>query len=283
MRTLLSGYEFFLLLLSLLHCTPSYYALRASSATLSTHYRCLQASVMSSDDPRPRPQPQQQQQQQQVRVLGVCGGIGSGKTAACKILVSELNCLAHIDSDAMAHTIYEKGSEALSAVVAEFGSDLIDPVSGEIDRQKLGAIVFADIRDMQKLERIVWPHVQTKIAAEIEQAKVGWETSNNTPVIVVEAAVLLDAGWQEFLDGVWVVSVPQAQAIQRLQANRGLSVEDAEKRIMAQQVRRGIGNLDEEVNNKVVSAVIDNRGSLEDLKQRLADKLNDRSAWYKRC
>ena len=282
MRTLLSGYEFFLLLLSLLHCTPSYYALRASSATPSTSHRCFQASVMSSDDPRSQQQ-QQQQQQQRVRVLGVCGGIGSGKTAACKILVSELNCLAHIDSDAMAHTIYEKGSEALSAVVAEFGSDLIDPVSGEIDRQKLGAIVFADIRDMQKLERIVWPHVQTKIAAEIEQAKVGWETSNNTPVIVVEAAVLLDAGWQDFLDGVWVVSVPQAQAIQRLQANRGLSVEDAEKRIAAQQVRRGIGNLDEEVNNKVVSAVIDNRGSLEDLKQRLADKLNDRSAWYKLC
>jgi len=215
-----------------------------------------------------------------VRVLGVCGGIGSGKSAACKILVSELNCLAHIDSDSIAHTVYEKGSDAVSDVIAEFGSDLIDSESGEIDRKKLGSIVFADIRAMQKLERIVWPHVQVKIAAQIEQAKEGWEQSDKTPVIVVEAAVLLDAGWQDFLDGVWVVSVPNADAIQRLRDNRGLTVEDAEKRIAAQQPRRGIGNLQEEVDNKVVTAVIDNHGTLEDLKQRLAEKLNDQAAWY---
>lgn len=217
---------------------------------------------------------------QRIRVLGVCGGIGSGKSAACKILVSELNCLAHIDSDSIAHTIYEKGSQALSDVVAEFGSDLIDNATGEIDRKKLGAIVFADIQAMRRLERIVWPHVQNKIAAKIEQAKVGWETSGKTPVIVVEAAVLLDAGWQDFLDGVWVLSVPSEDAVQRLQENRGLTVQDAEKRIAAQQPRRGIGNLEEEVANKVVSAVIDNRGSLEDLKERLAEKLIDKAAWY---
>jgi len=218
-----------------------------------------------------------------VRILGVCGGIGSGKSAACKILVSELNCLAHIDSDSIAHTVYEKGSDAVTDVVAEFGSDLIDSSSGEIDRGKLGAIVFADIQDMQKLERIVWPHVQAKIAAQIEQAKKDWDdkSSGKTPVIVVEAAVLLDAGWQEFLDGVWVVRVPTTEAVERLQANRGISVEDAERRIEAQQPRRGIGNLQEEMENDVVTAVIDNRGSLEDLKQRLKEKLDDPTAWYR--
>lgn len=237
----------------------------------------LEASTMSTNQAQTE---ETAKASPRVRVLGVCGGIGSGKSAACKILVSELNCLAHIDSDSLAHTVYEKGSDAVADVVAAFGSGLIDGESGEIDRKKLGAIVFADARAMQKLERIVWPHVQTRIAALIEQAKVGWETSGKTPVVVVEAAVLLDAGWQNFLDGVWVVSVPNADAIQRLQENRGLSVEDSEKRIAAQQPRRGIGNLPKEVDDKVVTAVIDNRGSLEDLKQRLAEKLDDPTAWY---
>jgi dephospho-CoA kinase len=79
--------------------------------------------------------------------------------------------------------------------------------NGEIDRKKLGSIVFADYKAMQKLERIVWPHVQTKIEAQIEKAKSEWnEEGGKTPIIVVEAAVLLDAGWQDFLDGVWVIS-----------------------------------------------------------------------------
>lgn len=217
-----------------------------------------------------------------VKVLGVGGGIGSGKSAACKLLVSELECWAHIDSDSIAHTVYEPNSKALSEVVAEFGPEvLLD--NGEIDRKTLGSLVFADITAMQRLERIVWPHVQVKIEAQIEQARSEWnEKSRKAPIIVVEAAVLLDAGWQEFLDGVWVVSVSHHAAIGRLRENRGLSTEEAEKRIAAQQARRGIGNLRDEVAANVVTAVIDNNGSIEDLKQRLAERLDDESAWYRR-
>lgn len=276
-----AGCKNFLLLAILLrfvlsHCLRT---ITSSGTTLpprqhQAHFRLHQAKLMSAND---HPQ---QPKEKKVRVLGVCGGIGSGKSAACKILVAELNCLAHIDSDKLAHTIYEKGSQAMSDVVAEFGADLIDATSGEIDRRRLGTIVFSDIQAMRKLEQIVWPHVQAKIAAEIERAKDGFENSQKTPVIVVEAAVLLDAGWQDFLDGVWVVSVPPSKAIQRLQENRNLTVEDAEQRIAAQQSRRGIGNLEDEVRTKVVSAVIENSGSLEDLRERLAEKLNDRTAWY---
>ena len=81
---------------------------------------------------------------------------------------------------------------------------------------------------------------------------------------------------------VWVLSVSHQVALDRLQENRGLSADESEKRIVAQQPRRGIGNLNDEVEAHVVTAVIDNNGSLEDLKQRLAEKLQDPSAWYSR-
>lgn len=279
-----TGCKHFLLLVCLFHFAPSHCWRTSTPSTTTTttnppthqdHSRRIHTKLMAADDHLQHPE-----EEKNVRVLGVCGGIGSGKSAACKILVGELNCLAHIDSDTIAHTIYEKGSQALSDVVAEFGAYLIDATSGELDRRRLGTIVFGNIQAMRKLEQIVWPHVQVKIAAEIEKAKNEFENSDKIPVIVVEAAVLLDAGWQDFLDGVWVVSVPQADAIQRLHENRNLTVKDAEQRIAAQQPRRGIGNLDEEVSNKVVSAVIENIGSLEDLRERLAEKLNDRAAWY---
>jgi hypothetical protein len=100
-------------------------------------------------------------QQPQFKVLGVCGGIGSGKSSACKLLVSELGCLAHLDADSIAHTVYRPGSQAVRDIVEEFGRDilLLPPRQArdhtknddtekenkdEIDRKKLGAIVFAD-------------------------------------------------------------------------------------------------------------------------------------------
>jgi dephospho-CoA kinase len=226
------------------------------------------------------------------RVLGVCGGIGSGKSSACKLLVAELNCFAHLDSDSIAHTVYEPGSAAIQQIAAEFGSDLV-LANGELDRKTLGSIVFnTDDTDsngldtntaMQRLEQIVWPHLQVQIESAIEKAKRQWDkSSEKLPIIIVEAAVLLDAGWQDFLDGVWVVSVSESVALTRLQDSRGLTAAEAGKRITAQKPRRGIGNLAEEVDSKVVTAVIENNGSLDALKQQLSEKLVDPQAWYER-
>ena len=171
-------------------------------------------------------------------------------------------------------------------VVNEFGQDIpnVDG-SGEIDRKKLGAIVFADREAMRKLERIVWPHVQKEIENLIQQYEKDWlaneMTGKQTPVIVVEAAVLLDAEWHEkFLDAVWVVTVPHNVAVQRLMENRSLTREEAEKRIEAQSSRRGIGNVEEEIKSSTVTATIDNSGSLSDLKESLSIKLADETSWY---
>jgi dephospho-CoA kinase len=221
-------------------------------------------------------------QSSSVKVLGVCGGIGSGKSKACELLVSELGCLAHIESDSLAHSVYEPGSLAIQQVVAEFGEDLLNEQDGTINRKKLGNIVFADASAMARLERIVWPHVQSKVKERI-QALLRDEVrraSCKYPIIIVESAVLLEAGWQNIVDGVWVVTVPRQIAQRRLQQNRGLSIEEADKRIDAQQSRRGIGNLAIEVSSKVVSAVLDNSGTVEELTITLQSKLDDPDAWY---
>lgn len=229
-----------------------------------------------------------------IRILGVCGGIGCGKSSACRNLVERLGCLGHIDSDRLAHTVYDGSSSfsALDEIVAEFGRSILalpnsddfdsaataTTTTATIDRQKLGSIVFADPYALQRLERIVWPHVRRKVQEEIARLS---ESSNGAGgIIVVEAAVLLDAGWQDDVDGVWVVSVPREVALERLQATRGLSAAEATKRIDAQQSRRGIGNLEEELANGVVSCVIDNSGTEEELIASLQQKLDDPNAWY---
>eukprot|EP00536_Pseudo-nitzschia_multiseries_P006382 jgi/Psemu1/192904/e_gw1.134.83.1 len=242
-----------------------------------------------------------------VRVLGVCGGIGSGKSTACKLLVSSCRCLDHIDADSVAHSVYAPGSQAVKDVVAEFGTGiLVASGSGsgsngeeqnerpeEIDRKKLGAIVFAEKSAMSKLEAIVWPHVKVALEHKIETLKQEWAsatTDTNTdtatdderrPVVVLEAAVLLDAGWDDVVDGIWAVTVPGEVALNRLVETRGLTPEEAAKRIDAQASCRGIGNVPEEVDNGVVTGVIVNDGSLDDLKRALETSLDDPDCWKK--
>jgi dephospho-CoA kinase len=188
----------------------------------------------------------------------------------------------------MAHSVYAPGSQAVKDVVAEFGSNILvqeDESKMEIDRQKLGAIVFADRLAMAKLERIVWPHVKTLIIKRIDDIRQQWKENPNPgthPVIILEAAVLLDAEWDDLLDGIWVVTAPREVALQRLMETRGLSQDEAEKRINAQESRRGIGNLQQEIEQGVVTGVIENNGGLDELTTALKNALDDSSCWKNR-
>lgn len=88
------------------------------------------------------------------KVLGVCGGIGSGKSSASHLLVSELGCLAHLDADSLAHSVYSPGSQAVKDIVAAFGEGILqESDKEEIDRKKLGAIVFSDRNEMEVRRR----------------------------------------------------------------------------------------------------------------------------------
>ena len=105
------------------------------------------------------------------------------------------------------------------------------------------------------------------------------EGSSQVPVVILEAAVLLDADWDDILDGVWVITAPREVALQRLMETRGLSEEESIKRIDAQLSRRGIANLEEEIQKKVVTKVIDNSGNEEKLVRALRAALLDPKSW----
>jgi dephospho-CoA kinase len=187
------------------------------------------------------------------------------------------------DADSLAHTVYEPNSPAVHEIAQAFGKQVLNDDEITIHRKELGKIVFADPAALKQLEQIVWPHVKTALMARIDQVKADYEASKEhagLPIVVVEAAVLLDAGWQSFLDGVWVVQTSKPVALERLTASRGISQDEAVQRIQAQESRRGIGNLADEVGSGVVTAVIDNSGTMDDLIAALRDRLADPKAWY---
>ncbi len=159
--------------------------------------------------------------------IGLTGGIASGKSTVAKYL-EQLG--AHvIDADKLGHRAYEPDTAAFRAVVETFGADVVD-AEGRIDRKALGAKVFGQPDRMKQLTDIVWPEIRR--LAEAELAAVSGEDPGR--IVVLEAAVLFEAGWQDAVDEVWVVTVPPEVAVQRACARDGLSPEAVQRRIDSQ-------------------------------------------------
>lgn len=156
-------------------------------------------------------------------VLGLTGGIASGKSAICK----RLHGLGAgtVDCDKLGHQAYAKGTVGYDKVVGTFGSGILNS-DGEVNRRSLGAIVFSDETKMQTLNKIVWPEI-AKLATE-EVKKFGAE---GKAVVVLEAAILLRAGWEELCHEVWGCVIPVKEAVKRLHDRNNLSEEEAMKRI----------------------------------------------------
>ena len=139
-------------------------------------------------------------------IIGLTGGIASGKSTAAKLL-GQLG--AHvIDADKLGHNAYTKGSEAFDSVVSVFGRDTVGD-DGEIDRKVLGSKVFGNPESLKKLTDIVWPAIKNMALEEIESVRV----RNPNQIIVLEAAVLFEAGWQDIVDEVWSTLVNREVAI----------------------------------------------------------------------
>lgn len=156
-------------------------------------------------------------------VLGLTGGIGSGKSAICKRL--EGLGAGTVDCDKLGHQAYVKGTVGYDKVVGTFGRGILSG-DGEVNRRALGAIVFSDETKMQTLNEIVWPEI-AKLATE-EVRKFGAE---GKVVVVLEAAILLRAGWEELCHEVWGCVIPVKEAVKRLHERNNLSEEEAMKRI----------------------------------------------------
>ena len=178
-------------------------------------------------------------------IIGLTGGIGAGKSTVAAIL-AELGARV-IDADRIGHEVYRPGSEGFRRVVDAFGPGIVAP-DGTIDRRALGAIVFADPAALARLNALVHPLIGEEISRRITEARAG---GYDGP-IVIEAAILLEAGWRGLARRLWVVSVDRETAIARVSASRGLSREEVERRIDAQ--------TSDETRRRAADLVIDNRG-----------------------
>lgn len=189
-----------------------------------------------------------------MTVIGLTGGIASGKSTAAALL-KELGAVV-IDADRLGHRVYEPGTRGFQAVVNEFGHDLVQ-ADGTINRQLLGGKVFGDPTQMERLTSIVWPEIRRLGAQEIAEAR----RRDRRGVIVLEAAVMIEAGWTDLVDEVWVVTVPPEVAKDRLISRSALSEAQAKARIDSQ-----ISNRERLLHADVK---IENSGGVEQLEQRV--------------
>ncbi len=198
-----------------------------------------------------------------MRVVGLTGGIGSGKSAASAIL-RELGATV-IDADKVGHQVYEPGTPCWHDLVAAFGEDIVGS-GGSIDRKKLGTRVFADPQLLEKLNTLVWP----RIAEAIQERIATMRAEGLAAPIVVEAAVLIEAGWQTLVDEVWVVATAREHAIERVVATRGLARDEVERRLANQ--------ISDAERAKGAACVIRNDGTLDELRRRLERCWHERIA-----
>mmetsp|Transcript_27263 Transcript_27263/g.62942 ORF Transcript_27263/g.62942 Transcript_27263/m.62942 type:complete len:1242 (+) Transcript_27263:167-3892(+) len=214
-------------------------------------------------------------------VIGVMGGIGAGKSTACRMLSEVIpvgSATVHLEADIIARDLYKPGSELVEALAKEFGTTVIAE-DGQINRPALADIIFKDNEARHRLEQIVWPLTKQEILRQIDAFANEWNANKGNDtffVAVLEAAMLLDAGWEDMLDELWVVTASADIAFQRLVGGeRGLDPDDARRRMTDQESRRGIGNLNEEVERGFVTAVVDNSGTTADLRRSLDNTLKD--------
>jgi dephospho-CoA kinase len=183
-------------------------------------------------------------------LIGLTGNIATGKSSVLRML-KRLGAKV-IDADALVYQLMAKGTPVWQAILDEFGEVILGP-EGEIDRGKLGAIVFADAEVLKRLEAIVHPAVTARVDELIHQA--------TEPVVVVEAIKLIEAGWHRTCDALWVVTCSREQQLERLMRTRKLSREEALLRIEAQPPQE----------DKVALAdvVIDNSSSLKEMREQV--------------
>ena len=159
-------------------------------------------------------------------VIGLTGGIASGKSAVCQRLKS-LGA-AVISCDQLGHQVYAPGKKAYKEIIENFGSGVLTEEQ-TINRRALGAIVFADKTKLALLNQIVWPEILAQAKVEIARYR-----EEGFKVCILDAAVLLEAGWDSETDEVWVTFVPESEALSRILLRDGLSQEQPANRIKSQ-------------------------------------------------
>jgi len=190
-----------------------------------------------------------------MKVIGLTGGIGSGKSTVSQFL-AELGAVI-LDADVVGHEALKPDTEVWHKVVAAFGRQILTPI-GDIDRAKLGEIVFGKPESLSQLNQIMHPRMYDMVKAQLEEYR-----RQGVAAVVLEAPLLIEAGWTSLVDEVWVTVASESTVLRRLKERTGLSQAESLARIRSQ--------LSPEERIKHADVVIDTDYSLDELKARVGE------------
>ena len=192
--------------------------------------------------------------------IGLTGGIGTGKSLVSDFLKNQGAVL--VNADLLGHEAYSPGTPGFQQVVNAFGKAIVG-VDGHVDRKKLGPIVFSEPEYMDRLNGIMHPLIKDLIVDRLSEIAL-----NGDEIAVVEAAILLEAGWTPLFDEIWVVTASNQEIIARLESRNGLSREEAQQRIDAQ--------MSSEERISYADIVLENNGTIEKLKEKVEELWKER-------
>ena len=181
-----------------------------------------------------------------MKVIGITGGVGSGKTQVLEYLNDKYGATICL-TDEVAKRLQKKGGECYDAIVAHFGEEILDE-NGELNRHKLGGIVFSDNEELAVLNSLVHPAVKEEVKKEIQK-----EERKNTNLFVLESALLIEDDYEEICDEVWYIHVDADIRKKRLMYARGYSEKRVDN-IIASQMKKSeyMMNCDRVVDNSGV-------------------------------
>lgn len=191
-------------------------------------------------------------------VIGLTGGIASGKSTISSIL-KELGAYI-VDADIIARSVVQKGEKAYNEIVQHFGRKIL-MANGEINRKKLGHIVFSDSEKLKLLNQITHPEIIGRIKDKVEEYK-----DVGAKVIVIDAAILIEVGLEWYCDSIWLVSVDKETQIRRLMERDKFAYSDALNRINSQYAN--------EKKSQFADVIIDNNEPIEEVKKKVKELWN---------
>ena len=199
-----------------------------------------------------------------LKILGLTGGIATGKSAVSGILREAGGLI--IDADAINHENMRPGGPAFAEILAFFGPGIL--AAGEIDRKKFGAIVFADREKLRALEIITHGHIISRTEEILEAAK-------GRAFAVIDAPLLIESGVYKICGEVWLMKCREETRVARLMARSGLSEPEARGRIAAQTPFDELAPF--------ADRIIENDGNMAELREKTMDCLNGFAQWHIDC
>lgn len=188
-----------------------------------------------------------------MKVIGLTGGIGSGKSTVARFL-AELGAVI-LDADKIGHEIMLPDGRTWQQVVAAFGRRIV-AANGDIDRERLGKIVFANSEARTRLNRIMHPVIYDVVKARLQECR-----QEGASVAVLEAPLLLEAGWESLVDEVWVTRASETTVLKRLRERAGFTEQESLARIRSQ--------LSSDARIEQADIIIDTDCNLDELKARV--------------